>query len=167
MQKGNDCFGLLYDQLLTPCRDICVVRAECKAQVQKNIRQNDRLPKRPISTSVSSDVSLKPPISETVSQMIGICESIGLKTHFKRWYVAIKDNKGRSMLHSSRLQSTHIAGAFRFVRLKKRESFPPEIRRSVSFEKCWGQYYFTGNSLDEFERVARIYVDRVQAMLKP
>lgn len=161
----KDCFGLLYDKLLTPCRDICLVRAECKTEVEEHIRQRGRPPKRPISTSISTDVSLKPPISETISRMLDICEAVGLKVRFKRWYIAIKDSKGRSMLHCSRLQTTRISGTFRFVRLKKRESFPPEIRRSVSHETSWGQYYFTGNTLEEFERVLKIYIDRVQAML--
>lgn len=166
MEKENDCFGLLYDQLLTPCRDICEVRSKCRQEVQKNIRQSVFSATKE-TPKIEASAYLKPPISKTVSQIIEICESMGLRTHFKRYYIAIKDSKGRGMLYCSRLQATRFNGTVRFVRLGKRESFPPEIRQSVSHEKCCGHYYFTGNNLEEFERVLKIYIDRVQAMLKP
>ncbi len=163
MEKKNDCFGLLYDQLLTPCRDICEVRSECRQEVQRNIRQSVFASTKETSKTNSS-AYLKPPISKIVSQIIELCESVGLRAHFRRYYIAIKDNKGRSLLYCSRLQTMRLNGTVRFVRLKKRESFPPEIRQSISHEKCCGQYYFTGNNLKEFERVLKIYIDRVQAM---
>nr|BDD47574.1 hypothetical protein 8 [bacterium] len=168
MVNSNDCFGILYDQLLTPCRDLCAVRHQCEKQVKEHLRNtgnNSLLLPAKKHVKASGDEGMPPVISPTMSRVIDYCESMGLKATLRRYYVALKDRKDRSMLYCSRLQATRLTKAIRFVRFKKRESFPPEIRSFISHEKCCGHYYFVGEDMDQLKNVISIYIERVQAML--
>lgn len=152
----NDCFGLYYDPLLTPCRDYCLVRKKCQAVVADRMKASaHELNTELASRHVTSD--LQPEISPLISEVMAHCESLGMRSHFKRYYLVFKDQKRRSLLHCSRLQTKKLHGVIRFVRLKEREEFPESIRQWVSHEKCCGQHYFCGHTMDELKKCITAY----------
>lgn len=170
MNHGIDCFGYLFDENLAPCREHCQARRECHAALAKNLRQSgaenfERRKRRLLSAgariakTVSATQSLTPEISETVSRVVDLLGTLGLKPVFKRYYIAFKDTDGRSQLHVSRFRSETLAKLVRFVRPVPRERFPETLRAAVSHEAICGQRYFTGQSLEELAGTVKAYLE--------
>lgn len=170
MNHEIDCFGYLFDENLTPCREYCQARRECREALAKNLRRSgtesfERRKRRLLSASariaktVAASQSLTPEISETVSRVVETIGSLGLKPVFKRYYIAFKDAEGRSQLHVSRFRSETLSKLIRFVRPIQREKFPESFRAAVSHETVCGQRYFTGASLDDLTNVVKAYLE--------
>jgi hypothetical protein len=170
MNHGIDCFGYLYDENLVPCREHCQARRECRDALAKNLRQAgtetfERRKHRLLSESariaktVSAPQSLTPEISETVSRVVDLLGTLGLKPVFKRYYIAFKDADGRSQLHVSRFRSETLCKLVRFVRPVPREKFPEILRTTVSHEAICGQRYFTGDSLEDLTGTVKAYLE--------
>lgn len=169
MKPNVDCFGYLFDDNLTPCREQCLVRHECrktlahnlKAQGQKNF-QKQRHDILAGSKLVAKALSLTPEISELVSEVIETFKSLGLKPVFKRYYITFKDSEGRSQLHVSRFQSEKLQGLVRLVNLKAPNDLPVKLQRFIGNEKCCGHYPFIGSSIDELKTVVTTYLGESQ-----
>jgi len=177
-----DCYGYLYDELLSPCRDKCELRHRCKQKVEKKLKKlgeeeffyqkkqvmlaSEALAQSETSNSRRSYFeSAKPTLSKNVQRIIDVSRELGLKAQFKKYYIVIKDKKRRSMLHISKLQSPDLSGLVRFVRIDNREDYSTDVKKFISFEKCCGQFYFTGETLEEFTAILKTYLSQVGAVL--
>ena len=165
MKHEIDCYGYLYDDNLTPCREQCLVRHECRKALAQNLRmqgektfQRQRHDILAGSKLVAKALSLTPEISELVSEVIETFKSLGLKPVFKRYYIAFKDLDGRSQLHVSRFQSEKLRGLVRFVNLRAPQELPKELQKFIGNEKCCGHYPFIGDSIDELKTVVTAYL---------
>lgn len=182
MTDDIDCYGYLYDENLSPCRDKCELRHRCKQKVKSKLRKlgekeffvqkkqvllaSEALAQSENQKSHRSYYSAdQSDVSNISNQVIELCKELGLKEQFKKYYLVIKDKKQRSMLHISRLQSDQLKGLVRFVRIDERENFSDEITKFISFEKCCGQFYFTGDRLEDLKFVLTNYLKQVGAEL--
>lgn len=170
MNHAIDCFGYLYDENLAPCRDHCQARRECREALAKNLRQSgaeifESRKRRLLSQSarlaktIATPQSLTPEISETVSRVVDLLGSLGLKPVFKRYYIAFKDAEGRSQLHVSRFHSETLRKLVRFVRPVTPEHLTEPFRSVISRETICGQRYFTGDSLNDLSGIVKIYLE--------
>lgn len=179
MNTDVDCFGFLFDESLIVCREKCELRIPCKQSVQENLKKNNdhsalfenksallvnqaASQNKPQKNKQPTSVFIDPKkLSQTVHQVIKLCESLGLKTVFKKYYLVFKDKSQHSLLHISRFQSEKLSGLVRFVRFVDRKSFPDPVQKFISHEKCCGQHYFVGQNIKELELVLKAYLKQV------
>lgn len=182
MSEPIDCYGYLYDEFLSPCRDKCELRHRCKQKVQDKLKKFGKenfynkkkevlLASQALAQSEKSKRKiyfrpLKMEISEIVSEVIQLLKDFGLKAHSKKYYLVFKDKSRKSMIHLSKLKSNNLNKLVRFVRITDQKQFPETIQNYVSVEKCCGQHYFTGNSIEDLKKVLTIYLDQVNAVLQ-
>jgi len=169
MKPNVDCFGYLFDDNLTPCREQCQVRHECRKTLAQNLKtqgeknfQKQRHDILANSKLVAKALSLTPEISELVSIVIELFKSLELKPVFKRYYIAFKDHEGRSQLHVSRFQSEKLQGLVRLVNLKSPNDLPSQLKPLIGNEKCCGHYPFIGESIADLKTVVTAYLEGSQ-----
>lgn len=178
MKNEIDCYGYLYEELLSPCRDRCAIRCQCRRLVEEKLakfgkeqfenRKNEIVlasqalaKQEPVVSARFHPHTLRPEITQIVSEVIDLCQKLKLKSVQKKYYIVLKDQKNKSMLHVSRLQSYKLTGLVRFVRFTNRCDFPTSIQKWISQEKCCGQHYFVGEDFSDLEMVLRIYLEAV------
>ncbi|MBI4237560.1 MAG: hypothetical protein HY696_03970 [Deltaproteobacteria bacterium] len=170
MNHAIDCFGYLFDENLAPCREHCQARRECREALAQNLRRSgaeifESRKRRLLSQSarlaktIAIPQSLTPEISETVSRVVELLASLGLKPVFKRYYIAFKDAEGRSQLHVSRFRSDTMNKLVRFVRPVTPDDLSEPCRSVISRETICGQRYFTGESLHDLSEVVKVYLE--------
>lgn len=88
-----------------------------------------------------------PAITETVSQILGLCESLGLKPVRRKGYIAltVKGEDGKketNVLSIGRIRAKEFSRVVKFVQFSdQREKFPESIRDFISKDKVENKYY--------------------------
>lgn len=163
-----DCYGLMYDPYVPPCRDACDIRQNCKEALAKNVREKSReeMQREEISAmeralATGEDVPLKTKMevqySEPVMRIVDLLVELGLEIHYKAGYIAAKRGK-RNIFSITRAQSPDYDKVVKFIWTREREEFPPEIAEFVSDSRSGDFWTAVAPDLPTLKRVLETYI---------
>lgn len=169
-----ECYGWMFEPLLAQCRN-CTYNPLCKAEVQKRLDEYGKskfknLQREKIMNTEKSlaaeETAQREAASEktveltqTVIDIINLCERLGLKAVRTKSYVALAavglDGQNKNILSINRLRSKQIHRIVRFIQVDNRDIFPEEIRNFISTDKVEGDQYYvcTAENIEDLEKV--------------
>jgi hypothetical protein len=169
-----DCFGVLYEPKLVPCRDKCAVRflcaEKCKKRLQEVGQEQFEQEKRSVIMAQEQEVrkselekaekrsTVDPEVSPLISEVIALFTSMGLKTVKNRGYVAFKI-ENRSIFTINKMKAKKLDNIIKCIFTKNREEFPKEILPYLTEEKLGGYYCLTATTIKELEEVSKQYLE--------
>lgn len=165
-QNDGDCFGVMYNTDVAPCRDKCELRFLCKEQVSISMRRYGEERFREIQEQVarnsqdsgSESTDMQPAQSETVAQITKAMTDLGLRVVHKKGYIAAKSHN-RNIFSITKAKAKTMAGLVKFNSTLARDEFPQEIIPYVSQEKSGGCYTCTANDIDTLKKVLLTYME--------
>jgi hypothetical protein len=174
LQQELDCYGLLQDDNLTPCRDKCAVRFLCREELKKRfdkmgreafkqkqqeaIMANENEMRKESAEKSEKKATMDPQVSPLVSEVIATFTSLGLKTIQNRGYVAFKiDN--RNIFSINKMKANKLPNIIKFVFTKVREEFPKEIEKYVSKESIGGFFCANVETVEELSDLTKKYLE--------
>lgn len=172
VEKDMDCYGLLWDPNLVPCKSRCAIAKECREKCQQEIKNigkpafekkqrsiimanEEELRQEKLISKQEAKINAEP--SEIVSEIMNFCTSMGLKSVPRDSYVTFKHNN-RSLFMISRVKSKRIEGLIRFVNVKEYAQFPKEVIGSVSTEPKGGYFHTTVTDMNELKVTLANYI---------
>lgn len=179
--EGLDCYGLLYDAYIHPCRDECSFRFSCKeelkkrfdAEGQKEIENKqrrivmehnnlDRNANKKVAEKPDNENSITPEVSEIVSAAMEVCKKLELKPVNRKGYIAFKIDS-RNILALTRLRAKSLKGVIKFIYSKNIEDFPEPVRAKLLPERVGGYCCADIETPEELEQILKIYLEQFKA----
>lgn len=169
IEKDLDCYGLLYEPLISPCNNKCEVRFKCRAELKKRLEKEGAAElkrqqqlvitrnERATARSGEERKGLQPKLSTFVSEVIMILEKNGLKPVVRGEYMTFK-LAHRSIFTLTRFQAESMDTLLKFVFLKRRRDLPTKLKPYVS-ERRKGRYFVClAKDLEDLKNFLREYL---------
>lgn len=173
VSEAIDCYGLLYEPLLTPCREKCALRHLCKSESAKRLQEmgpekfrgaqekvilaNEGEVRKALAEKTERNLKLAPEISPLVSELKSLFTSFGLTPVMRRGYMPFKiDN--RNILVITKMRATKVKNLVKMVFSQDRKHFE-NIDSSLSAESVGDYYALNVETVEELSNVVKKYLE--------
>ena len=168
VSKDLDCYGLLYDPFIHPCKDKCAIRFDCKAQLQKIFKEEgeEELKKKQekvVSANHSANLadhnpeSVNMTYSPLVLEAIKVCKEAGLKPVQRKAYLALKIGS-MTLLSITRFKSETLDKIIKFIHEPNISELPDIVLSKIHPEKIKDFYFAKLNSIEELRELLESYL---------
>lgn len=145
--------------MISPCRDRCEFRYECKVELDRRFReegaenvkklQEERLAaNQEDESSTSKNRNLDPIVSPLVSEALTILSEAGYKAVYRKNYISL-EKEGRVYFNITRYKSDRVERLVRLVHQRPRSDYPEELQAMISVEKMGRDHYLLLNNLSD------------------